>query len=206
MRFLIVKCVSEIIKQYLIILKIFSSFHAAFISFELYSPVSLPLSFLSMRLSISFSCSSSTTEMYTRSKFPAEQLARSSAPFAEKLVIYELANPFPPPPRFHHPHILTRLPLLRVSSSFRWRNFIEPRPSKHSCTFSSGVLSYIISNVGRAYTTSPSIDETTPFRSVFAAIMYALLHGIASRQHNLSPDGIAAPLSRSFRTFDVLTV
>lgn len=128
MRFLIVKCVSEIIKQYLIILKIFSSFHAAFISFELYSPVSLPLSFLSMRLSISFSCSSSTTEMYTRSKFPAEQLARSSAPFAEKLVIYELANPFPPPPRFHHPHILTRLPLLRVSSSFRWRNFIEPRP------------------------------------------------------------------------------
>lgn len=128
MRFLIVKCVSEIIKQYLIILKIFSSFHAAFISFELYSPVSLPLSFLSMRLSISFSCSSSTTEMYTRSKFPAEQLARSTAPFAEKLVIYELANPFPPPPRFHHPHILTRLPLLRVSSSFRWRNFIEPRP------------------------------------------------------------------------------
>lgn len=126
MRFLIVKCVSEIIKQYLIILKIFSSFHAAFISFELYSPVSLPLSFLSMHLSISFSCSSSTTEMYTRSKFPAEQLARSSAPFAEKLVIYELANPFPP--RFHHPHILTRLPLLRVSSSFRWRNFIEPRP------------------------------------------------------------------------------
>lgn len=66
--------------------------------------------------------------MYTRSKFPAEQLARSTAPFAEKLVIYELANPFPPPPRFHHPHILTRLPLLRVSSSFRWRNFIEPRP------------------------------------------------------------------------------
>lgn len=128
MRFLIVKCVSEIIKQYLIILKIFSSFHAAFISFELYSPVSLPLSFLSMHLSISFSCYSSTTEMYTRSKFPAEQLARSSAPFAEKLVIYELANPFPPPPRFHHPHILTRLPLLRVSSSFRWRNFIEPRP------------------------------------------------------------------------------
>lgn len=106
------------------LLKLSRSFHFVRTVFT----ISLPLSFLSMHLSISFSCSSSTTEMYTRSKFPAEQLARSTAPFAEKLVIYEPANPFPPPPRFHHPHILTRLPLLRVSSSFRWRNFIEPRP------------------------------------------------------------------------------
>lgn len=88
------------------------------------------------------------------------------APSPEKLIIYELANPFPPL-RFHHPHILTRLPLLQASSSsFRWRNF------KRSCTFSFPVLSYIISNVGRApqprLLLDPSIDETIPFRSVNA--------------------------------------
>lgn len=94
------------------------------------------------------------------------------APFAEKLVIYELANPFPPPPpplpSPTHSYKITLIASELVISMEKFHR-ARPQPLVHFLFWRAFVynLEFRSSSPTSPFFW-PSIDETTPFRSVNA--------------------------------------
>lgn len=93
------------------------------------------------------------------------------APFAEKLVIYELANPFPPPPPLPSPTHSYKITLIASELVISMEKFhrARPQPLVHFLFWRAFVynLEFRSSSPTSPFFW-PSIDETTPFRSVNA--------------------------------------